>query len=168
MELTKKVKGIFTSTLVIAAMCFGHTAFSQETATPQQDETQQQQGDQKFTDTELEQFIEANKKATTIQKENQQEMISAIEGENLTVDRFNEIAKAHQQQKTDELGATPEEMASFNKAAQQVVEMQPAAKEEVEQAVQEEGLTMEKYEEILTAFNQDPEVKTRVQQLLNQ
>nr|WP_255709896.1 DUF4168 domain-containing protein [Pontibacter harenae] len=95
-------------------------------------------------------------------------MIDIIKEEDLEVSRFNEIAQAHRQQTIDELEVSEEEMTSFNNAAQQIVEMQPTAKQEVDDAIEAEGLTVERYEEILEAYEKDPEVKAKVQAIIQQ
>ncbi|WP_229968759.1 DUF4168 domain-containing protein [Pontibacter harenae] len=159
------MKRNFVPVFAVAALCFGPAAFAQQ-ATPTQQETTQQQNN--FTDQELQQFVKANAKTASITKEHQQEMIDIIKEEDLEVSRFNEIAQAHRQQTIDELEVSEEEMTSFNNAAQQIVEMQPTAKQEVDDAIEAEGLTVERYEEILEAYEKDPEVKAKVQAIIQQ
>ncbi len=92
-------------------------------------------------------------------------MLAVIEKENLSFDKFTEMIQAHQQQKLKEVEATPEEFAAFNIAAQQIVEMQPKVQEEVQLAIEEEGLTVDKFERIMLAYQQDPAVQAKVNKI---
>ena len=136
-------KGTIAAAFVVASMSFGHAAFAQQATTPQ---TEQQQSSQKFSDADLEKFVEANTSVTEIQKASRDSVIAAIEDENLTLDRFNELAKAHQAQKLQEVAENTEEIAAFSNAAQRVVKIQPETRERVQEAIKEEGLTVEQYE----------------------
>ncbi len=95
-------------------------------------------------------------------------MMGILEEEKLSIDKFNQMAQAHQQQKLAEVGATPEEMAAFNKAAQRMMELQPAMQKQVETAIQKDGMTLDKYEQIMIAYRQDQALQQRVQKLMEQ
>lgn len=159
-------KGTIAAAFVAASMSFGSAAFAQETATPQA-ETQEQASADEFTEAELVMFVEANSTVTEIQKASRDSLVAAIEDENLTVDRFNELAKAHRAQKLEEVAENPEEISAFSNAAQRVVKMQPETKEKVEEAIEEEGLTVEKYEAIMAAYQNDPAVKAKISAVIN-
>lgn len=95
-------------------------------------------------------------------------MLGILQEENLSIDKFNEMAQAHQQQKLAEVGATAEEMAAFNKAAQRMVDMQPEMQKEVEAAIQKDGMSLEKYEQIMMVYRQDPALQEKVNQMMGQ
>lgn len=95
-------------------------------------------------------------------------MLGILKEENLSIDKFNEMAQAHQQQKLTEVDATVEEMTAFNKAAQRMMDMQPAMQKEVETAIQKDGMTLEKYEQIMVAYRQDPALQERVNKMMGQ
>ncbi|MFD2514967.1 DUF4168 domain-containing protein [Pontibacter locisalis] len=157
-------KGTIAAAALMASMIFGQTAFAQDTAAPQ---TQEQQADLKFSDAELEKFIEVNGKVVEIEKEGRQAMVTAIKDADLTVDRFNELAKAHRQDKLKEVAKDEAEVDAFVAAAKSLAEVQPETKKKVEEAIQEAELTVEKYDEIMTAFQKDPAVETRIKVLLS-
>ncbi|WP_162054306.1 DUF4168 domain-containing protein [Pontibacter pamirensis] len=159
-------KGTIAAAFVVASMSFSHAAFAQQATTPQT-ETQEQASAEEFSEDVLEKFVEANSTVTEIQKASRDSLISAIESENLTVDRFNELAKAHQAQKLEEVAEGTEEISAFSSAAQRVVKMQPETKERVEEAIQEEGLTVEQYEKIMAAYQSDPVVKAKISAVIN-
>jgi hypothetical protein len=159
-------KGSIAAAFVAASFCFGPAAFAkQENTAPA--ETSQQQTEQKFSEEELKSFVEANIKATEIQKEGREAVVATIEEQKLTLDRFNELAKAHQQKKLQETAENPEEIAAFSNAAQAVVKIQPETMKKVEQAIEEAGLTQEKYDAILKAYEQDEAVKAQVQAIVS-
>lgn len=158
-----KMKKLLSGTLVLFALGYAETAFAQQAEQPQEQEVQQ---DDKFSEEELKQFLLANAKVTAIQKEGQQNMMHIIEEANMDVDQFNKFAQAQREQKLAESGASPEQLAAFDKAAQQIVEIQPAVKENVKKAIEEEGLTEDKYKAIVTAYQQDEAVKAKVHELM--
>jgi predicted restriction endonuclease len=158
----KKMKKILLGAFLLTATCYGQAAFAQQTDLPQQ-EVQQEE---KFSETELKQFLQANTKVTTIQKEGQQTMLKLIEEANMDVEQFNKFAQAQREQKLDDIGATPDQLAAFDKAAQQIMEIQPAVKENVKKAIEEEGLTEDQYRAIVTAYQQDEAVKAKVHELM--
>lgn len=159
----KKVKRIFVAAVALGCVSIGQTAYAQEQSTDVQEQTSQEA---KFSEAELSQFVQANSKVTAIQKEGQQSMVSIIEEANMNLERFNELAKAQREQKLAESGASPEELTAFDNAAQRIVQIQPEVKENVKKAIEEEGLTEEKYKAIVLAYQQDPEVKAKVHELL--
>lgn len=158
----KKMKKILLGALLFSATCYGQAALAQQTDLPQQ-EVQQEE---KFSETELKQFLQANAKVTAIQKEGQQTMLKLIEDANMDIEQFNKFAQAQRDQKLAELGATPEQLAAYDKAAQQILQIQPAVKEDVKKAIEEEGLTEDKYRAIVAAYQQDDTVKAKVHELM--
>lgn len=146
-------------------MCFGSAAYAQEAAaTP--DGAAQEQAQEKYSEEDLQKFVEANSIVTEIQKAGRDTMVAVIEENSLTLERFNELAKAHRAKKLDEVAENPEEVASFGSAAREVVKLQPLTKEKVEQAVEEQGLTMEKYNALMKAYKEDPEVQNQVRKIV--
>ncbi|WP_439881870.1 DUF4168 domain-containing protein [Pontibacter sp. MBLB2868] len=157
-------KGTIAAAALVASMIFGQTAFAQGTATPP---AQEQQDALKFSDAELKKFIEVNGTVTELQKEGRQAMVSAIKDANLTVDRFNALAKAHRQDQLKEVAENKEEIDAFIAAAKSLAEVQPETKKKIESAIEEADLTVEKYESIMEAFQEDPAVETRIKVLLS-
>lgn len=127
---------------------------------------QQEQAQNDFNDQELQQFASAAEKVMVIQQETEQKMIQAIEDENLEIDKFNEILKS-QQDDTVETTASEDEMQSFNNAAEKIIQIQTAVQSDMMRVIQEEGLEPQKYEQILMAYQSDPEMKARVDAILH-
>lgn len=147
----------------VLALFFAFTAAAQ---VPMMEQQQQQELETDFSDEDLEQFVTVFKKANEIQQKNETVMIQAIEEEDLELERFNEILVSRQQQQSaEDIGATAEEMASFNQAAEKIMAVQKEAQAEIEQVIEDE-LGMEKYQQIVIAYQQDPEVQEKVNQML--
>ncbi|WP_266203760.1 DUF4168 domain-containing protein [Pontibacter kalidii] len=163
MNLKQNLKGAAFAALICGAALAAPAAMAQQTAPP----TQQAQP-QNFSDADLQQFADASARLMTVQQEGEKAMMGILEEEKLSVDKFNQMAQAHQQQKLSEVEATPEEMAAFNNAAQRMMEMQPALQKDLEAAIQQEGMTLEKFEQIMLAYRQDQAVQQRVDQLMQE
>ncbi len=118
-----------------------------------------------FTDEQLEQFVSASQKAQEVQQARQQEMMAAIQGEDLDVQRFNEIMAVQQGQKKDG-DVSEEEMASFNAAAQKVMEQQRLMQTEIAESIEEVGISMDTFQQISMAYQQSPEVQEKVTEIL--
>ncbi len=118
-----------------------------------------------YTDAELQQFVSAVSKVMIIQEEGQMRMINTIEETDLSVDRFNEMLMQGQQQGQTEIDATEEEMLAFTNALNAVQQQQQEMQMEMMQAITEEGLEVEKYQNIMQAYEQNPEVKGKVDKM---
>ncbi|MCX2740417.1 DUF4168 domain-containing protein [Pontibacter anaerobius] len=163
MNFMQKLKGAAFAALILGATLAAPAAVAQET-TPQPQQAQPQN----FSDADLQQFADAITRLMVVQQEGEKAMMGILEEEKLSVDKFNQMAQAHQEQKLDEVGATAEEMAAFNSAAQRMMEMQPTLQKDLEAAIQQDGMTLEKYEQIMMAYRQDQGVQQRVDLLMQE
>ncbi len=118
-----------------------------------------------FSDEELEMFAEAAQEVQVIQQQNQQNMVEAIEGEGLTVEEFNQMFEAMQNPEA-EMEATAEEEEAFDNAMQAINRVQEEGDREVQEAIEGAGLSYQEYEEIMMAYQQDPEIQQRVNELM--
>jgi predicted Rossmann fold nucleotide-binding protein DprA/Smf involved in DNA uptake len=119
-----------------------------------------------FSDQELEQFIEANKNAMIVQQGAEQKMIRAIQDEGLDIHTFNDILTS-KQNPNHESQASPEDHNKFDNAVEEVVKIQEEMIVEMESAIEDSGITIETYEEILIAYQQNPKVQTKINEMLN-
>lgn len=127
---------------------------------------QPQQVDTDFDRQELEEFVNVYIQSSEIQQGTEAEMIQAIEEEDLELNRFNEILTVQQnQQSAEEINASAEEMAAFNKAAEKIMKVQQETQAEIEQLIESE-IGKEKYQQIAMAYQQSPEVQQRVNEIL--
>ena len=119
-----------------------------------------------FTDDELEKFAGAVMQVMTIQQEGQGEMIGIIEEHGMTVERFNEIMMQAQEMPLEQVEATEEEKETYLEVIEMIDEIQIGLEEELVEAIEEEGLSIEKYEEIMQEYQQNPELQQLIQQML--
>lgn len=119
-----------------------------------------------FSDDELRSFVKANEKVMAIQMEGEQKMIKAIEDEGLSLDRFNEILE---QQRDPQRGTetSAEDLKSFNSAAQQILQENAKLERAMESSIQEEGIDVETYKQIMLAYQQNPAIYDRVNKMAN-
>jgi hypothetical protein len=161
------VKGSAGKTVIfsfVMMLLFSAGAIAQ---TPMQQPQQQQPVKTDFDRQELEEFVDAYVASTEIQQGNEEVMIQAIEEEDLDINRFNEILSVRQnQQSAEEIDATAEEMAAFNKAAEKIMAVQQETQAEIEQQLIESKIGGEKYQQIAMAYQQSPEVQERVNKIL--
>ena len=155
-------KGTIAAAFVVSLMFAGEAAFAQD-APPV---TQEQLDAVAFSDEELGKFIKANTAAVELQKEGREAVVTTIEEAGLTVDRFNELAQANREKKLDEVAKDDQEKQAFGDVVRAVIKLQPENKQKVEKAITDQGLTLEKYKEIHTAFQKDKVVQTKVQLIM--
>ncbi len=119
-----------------------------------------------FSDEELEKFANAILQVMTIQQEGQAEMIEIIEDHGMTVERFNEIMMQAQEMPLEQVEATEEEKEVYLEVIEQIDEIQIELEEELVEVIEDEGLSIEKYEEIMQEYQQNPELQQLIQQML--
>ena len=119
-----------------------------------------------FSDDELKSFVSANEKVMTIQMEAEQKMIKAIEDEGLTLDRFNQILE---EQRDPQRGTktSPDELKSFNNAAQVILAENARIEKQMASSIEDEGIDVETYKQIMVAYQQSPTVQSRVNKMVN-
>ena len=114
-----------------------------------------------FSDDELKSFVKANEKVMAIQMEAEQNMVKAIEEEGLTVDRFHQtLEEQRDPQRGTETSA--EELKSFNNAAKVILEENAKVEEHMTTSIEEQGIDIETYKQIMLAYQQSPAIQSRV------
>ncbi|WP_127845086.1 DUF4168 domain-containing protein [Psychroflexus aestuariivivens] len=123
------------------------------------------QTEAKVSDAELEKFANAY---LVLQQENQkiqQEMVSAIEEEGLTATRFNEIYQA-KNNPNSEPDLTEKEAMQHKAAMEQIEKIQANNQAKMEKKIKEEGMTIERYQEIGAKLQQSPELQQKLQAMM--
>jgi dGTP triphosphohydrolase len=173
--------GIKISLLLCLSMFLSFAALAQQPSQPPQEPQEQpqeqpqvqpqepaQEINENITDADLVTFVDVYVQVVEMQQEIEMAMMQAIEEENIAIERFNEILQARQnQQSAEEINASAEEMASFNNAAQKIMSVQQEAQVQMQEVIEEE-LGLEKYEQIVLAYQQSPEVQEKVNNILQQ
>lgn len=123
-----------------------------------------QEQDHNFTRQELSHFVRAVKKVIPIQKEGQEKMVNKIRENDFTVKEYNSILSKMQEKKDVDL--TRKKMQEFNVLKAEVQKIQEKYHLKIAHTLNDEGLTMDKYDEILMAYQKDSEVKSRINKLM--
>ncbi len=143
--------------LAITLLFSSSLVFSQE----QQDFPE----DQEYSDNELENFVEAAFEIMPLQEESQLRMIDEIEDRRLTVERFSTILETEQLGLEDP-GISEEEKEAFEEALKAIQEIQFEYQQLIVETIEDKGMSISKYEEILARYQQDPELQERIDQIM--
>ncbi len=131
-----------------------------------QEASQMQQEKLEVSDVELNRFANALHKLQGIQDSTQQEMIAAVENTGLEVETYNQVMKELQNAESmEDVNASEEKVQQVQQAYQEVQEIQISQEQEIAEAIQEEGLKSDRFQKILQAVQQDPELMQRLQNL---
>ncbi|MBA3898764.1 MAG: DUF4168 domain-containing protein [Bacteroidetes bacterium] len=157
MNFIKAIK--FTFVLWFTGLS-GVVAIAQITPQENQQETQ-------YSSEKLQKFVEASKGISTIHQHGEEKMIAAIEQENLDIEKFNQIAEMKMNQQEAAAGdVSDEDIASFERVMPELQIIQMQMQQEMEIAIEESGMEVEEYTEIMEAYRADPEVQEKINELL--
>ena len=121
--------------------------------------------DYDFSDNELKNFAKLLVEVITIQQQTQREMIAIIQENGLTIGRFNQLLIQLQEKGEEGLEATEEEKKGFLVVADAIQGIQEQMMENLTKAVVAKGMTLERYESILLAYQTDSQLQEKVHAL---
>lgn len=163
-------KLLTTIVFAIAFMaCQGNSSQDQMSQDPsmQQDPMQQPTAQTEVSDEELETFLELSSELRDVQMESQQKMIAVVEDEGLSVEIYNIIAEAEQTgQSTDDIEVSSDDLDNYERASAQIAEMERELEPEFENIISENGMDMDRFQQINMALQQDPILQQRIQQMM--
>lgn len=122
--------------------------------------------DQEYSDEELQQFADVVVEVITIQQQTQMQMIGIIEEHEMSIQRFNEMMVESQEKPLEEVEATEQEKEVFADISVQIMEIQDGMNDQIIKKIEDSGLTVERYEQILQDYQQSPELQERVKNLM--
>ncbi|MDA3820418.1 MAG: DUF4168 domain-containing protein [Candidatus Delongbacteria bacterium] len=143
-----------TTSLLLAfvfAASFGFTQQNEDNAT------------EPITDAELSEFVKLQQNIQKINQEGQQVMVKAIKDNNLTVQQYQEIAKAAKQGKTIEM--TQEESRGYKAADAVVTEQQKKMQQSMNEDFENSDMTKKRYIEINGSVSKDASLQQRLRDL---
>jgi hypothetical protein len=139
----------------------------QQQTPPQQQQMPDLPSNSDVSDEEIEMVASAINELGPIQVEAQEKMQEAVEGEDITFERFQQMMMAMQNpQMADQVNITDEEMATLQTLQPTLMEIQSEADEKMVAKIEESGLTTDRYQKIVMAAQQDQELRARVEALL--
>jgi hypothetical protein len=132
------------------------------------DEPQDEVVTMRYTQEELLNFFDANQEISAMQKEMQDRMAETVASFNMTLERFNQIARANQIGALDAGTFSEEEINAFNQLGPQISQIQREQQAMVNTILQEKGFNTASYQEILTEYRKDQELQAHVRDLLRE
>ncbi|GEM_PF-945703 len=149
--------------ILVALFLFGINA---PTKALLDDPEEKEESEFKYEDENLISFVEANQEISELRREINNEIEQLVEDHGLTMDRFDQIARASQIGAIDEAGYSAEEVEAFNEVAPQITQKRREMRSMTEAIIMERGLTTELYREILNDYREDSELQAYVQNLM--
>ena len=121
------------------------------------------------TDAELKLFVDASLKAQDIQTEAQMQMITIVQNEGLEVGTYNEIFQSLEQgQDLSQIEAEPDDIERFEKAYEQIGEIEQELEGSLITAIEDEGLELERYQEIFMAIQSSGDLQQKMQEMIRE
>lgn len=115
-------------------------------------------------DGEIKQFVEAVQGIQAVEMSAQQKMMGEVAKEDMEVERFNEILQSMQNPEMEATPPTEEESKKIQKITQGIEQIQMNAQQEMQSKIEDAGLSIERYQAIMTQVQSDPELQNRIQQ----
>jgi len=118
-------------------------------------------------DDEIAQLVDTIDDLEPIQIRAQVQIQEALESEDISIERFQQMMMAMQNpQMADQVDMTEEEMAKLQTLQPVLVEIQGDADREMAEKIEENGFTMDRYRSIVMGAQQDPELMARIEAVL--
>jgi len=117
---------------------------------------------------ELESFASALQEVQTLRQEMAQETQQMVSDSELSQERFQKIYRSKQGGAELENAPTDAENEQFDQVMSDIRELQQASNEEMVQVVEDEGLSVSRFNQIAQAVQQDPELQQQFQQMQSQ
>ncbi len=142
-------------TLVVCIATIGASSFSQVNGQEQVE----------VTDAELNKIASAFQGIQKVNMEAQQEVMKKVEESGFDANRFNELYQASASpEKT--VDASDEEKERFGKVMNEIQQMQVGFTEKIEKIISNEGMSIERYQTIAMALQNDTELQGRLRTML--
>lgn len=127
----------------------------------------QEPAQQDISDADMELFASAFQEVQSVNQQVQNEMVGAIQEEGLDIQQFNQIQQATQAG-GEETDISEEDMKKYQKSIEAIQKVQQEAQAKMQKAVEESGLDMQKYQQIMRAVQEDPEIQAKLQEMLTE
>ena len=133
------------------------------TAIAQQQPQAQASAQIDVSDKEITTFVEAAKEVQKLQGKSEQEMMGIIKDEGLKTNRYVEIVKMDKDSsKNVEEELSKDEFEKYNNAKTKIDKITKSMEEKQVEAIEGEGIKVERYIEIAQAARQNPELSKKI------
>ena len=137
-----------------------------EAETPQQEALPEQAPETSIDSEEIERFANAFESVQALQNEARDSMMQAIEEEGLDIETYSQVFQMQQQGLEPSEELSQEEQEQFEQVDARINEIEQEAQADIEQAITDADLEVERFEEIFMAIQQDPELQQQVQEAI--
>jgi hypothetical protein len=164
MHISKKLVLTLICTFLVAGSLFAQGQ-QQPQMPPQQQDLPTSQD---ISDEEISQLGDAYEAIEPIQMETRDKIQEAVEEEDISFERFQQMMMAMQNpQMADQVDITDEEKSKIQTLQPTLMQIQNEARQQMSTKIQESGLTMQRYQQILMGAQQDPDLMARVEDELD-
>lgn len=147
---------LFACIIVIA---MGSTIATAQQA-PQQEQPEVLQSEE-VSDQELDQFVNAIQFVESVQQQSQPRMLKAIEDQGMEPQEYIEAAQAQQQ--GQDTGLDDDKKEKFAKVQNEIQNIQMEANSQIEKKIEDEDLTIDRFNQLFLSYQQNQEIQERVQ-----
>ena len=121
------------------------------------------------TDEEIDNVVQTIMDLTPIQQEAESKMEEAVQEGGIEVERFRQIIAAMQNpQMSGGSDITDEEMQTLQSLQPTLMQIQTEAQQQIVAKIEENGFTTQRYQSIMMGAQQDPELRNRIETLLEE
>src|SRR5699024_7990775 len=127
---------------------------------PQQGQPEVLQSDE-VSDQELDQFVNTIQFVESVQQQSQPRMLKAIEDQGMEPQEYIEAAQAQQQ--GQDTGLDDDKKEKFAKVQNEIQNIQMEANSQIEKKIEDEDLTIDRFNQLFLSYQQNQEIQERVQ-----
>ena len=121
------------------------------------------------TDEEIDNVVQTIMDLTPIQQEAERKMEETVQEGGIEVDRFRQIIATMQNpQMSGGSDITDEEMQTLQSLQPALMQIQTEAQQQIVAKIEENGFTTQRYQSIMMGAQQDPELRNRIETLLEE
>lgn len=165
MNISKKLVITLICTFMAAGSLFAQG--QQQPQMPPQQQRPELPTSSDVSDAELTKLGDAAEALEPIQMETQEKVKTAVEEEDLSFERFQQMMMAMQNpQMAQQVNITEEERSIIQTLQPTLMQIQTEARQKMSATIQDNGLTMQRYQQIIMGAQQDPELMARVEEEL--
>lgn len=149
-------------------LMLGTPAVAQQQNAQQQPPTSQQQASEAspVRDSELRSFVSAFQTIKSIQADAAEKMRQEVKDQGLSLDRFKQYLQQQQGNGNSSMNLSQEEKQKFQQATNSIQQIQQETQSQIQQAVRDEGLEVNRFREIQNAVRQDKELRQKAMQYM--
>jgi hypothetical protein len=149
-------------------LMLGTPAVAQQQTSQQQQPTSQQQTSEAapVNDEELRSFVSAFQTIKSIQSDAVQKMRQEIKDRGLSLNRYRQYLQQQQGNSNSNMSLSQEEKQKFQQATNRIQQIEQETQNKIQQAVRDEGLEINRFQQIQNAVRQDKELRQKAMQIM--